>query len=280
VDFGSANVGGDFEAKEAHYESEAEFNALKVGGAARFNGAEFKSTVIFRRANITDLFLGDREFHKKQIVLDGLTYKRIFTGQSDYRDHEKLKKILGCMDDYCPQPYKQLESHYLGIGYRKGADEIFLQGKESEREVMSVSPQEWLLHLFKLGFLEKFAGYGRFLGLVVWVIIVFIAMGTVVFSRPRIFKGDYKISIPTAIWYSLGSFLPFVTLGTDKFHEFYKGAQFCALPRCLAFALPHWVTRWFPIRVEFYYYFHQLCGYILFSIAFAAMAGIIKVDYF
>jgi hypothetical protein len=31
--------------------------------------------------------------------------------------------------------------------------------------------------------------------------------------------------------------------------------------------------------VEFYYYAHQLVGFILFSVAIAAMAGIIKVDY-
>ena len=93
-----------------------------------------------------------------------------------------------------------------------------MKGKKREYDTALKGWYYWPGKFIKL----KSAEYSRNLDGVIWVAIGFIAFGTFIFSRPKMFKYEWKLSLPSAIWYSLGLFLPFVTLGVDKLHRIEK----------------------------------------------------------
>ncbi|MGO9121430.1 MAG: hypothetical protein ACLQPD_27945 [Desulfomonilaceae bacterium] len=277
VNFGAANIASYFSAKGARFEStksKADFNTLKVGQAALFGKAVFKGPVGLSWANMGDLHLEGTEFQEsKEITLEGLTYKNIYTEDGGYSDYKKVLAILRHIKRYSPEPYKQLESYYVGRGDKEAADEVFVEGKRRElREKKGWQPTDFLTHFF----LDRMVVYGRDLNRVIWLVLGFIGLGTLIFSRPKMFKDEEKLRLWRAIWYSLSLFIPFATLGADKFHVIDKTAYFNLLPRKLATLLPVRITTWLRLPVEFYYYVHQLFGYILLSIGIAAVAGIIK----
>ncbi len=302
VSFGGVNITSQFQADEVRFEgkkSKASFSGMQVGDVAFFSRAYFRTNADFSRANMRGLRLTDAKFagtvgfgeatigdlHVErmkfrkggEIVLEGMTYNNIYT---EAGDHREALDILSHMKRYQPQPYKQLELCYVGAGNKEGADEVFVEGKRRERE----DTWRWLswdlpTNVLKFIFLEMGVGYGRYLTRVVWFIIGFISFGTFVFSRPRMFKYERKLSVPSAFWYSLGLFLPFVTLGAEKFHEIQKEKYLSVenlVAGWLANLLPARLKTWPRIRLESYYYVHQLSGYILLSIGIAAIAGIIK----
>ena len=274
VSFSFANIATNFQALGARFESiesAASFENLKVGHAVLFRNALFWGPVNFGWANIDFLHLEGIQFQKAQeIWLEGLTYKNIYT---DYTkdgpssDYKKVLEILSQMKAYGPQPYKQLESSYMGQGNKKAADAVFLEGQRQEWKAAGQG------RYLPANILKLVAAWlSRALNLVICFAIAFIIIGTFVFSRPTMFKDEGQLSVCSAFCYSLALFLPFVTLGVDKLHQIEKDARLNLVnlyPRRFAtflgwvgsgFAksLPGWVRSPQALRVEFYYYIHQL----------------------
>lgn len=277
VDLDLATIGSYFVAKEAQFENTANFTCLRVG-AAFFTNAVFQGSVGIGGADIGDLHLEGAKFQEaKEITLEGMTYKNIYT---EKRDFKEAVEMLNHMKRYHPQPYKQLESYLAGLGYKELADAVFVEGKRRERrETWNWLSWEFPTNVLKFIFLEKAVGYGRYVNRVVWYVIIFIALGTAIFSSPKIFKDERKLSLSSACWYSLGLFLPFVTLDVVKFHVIDKGAYFSLenlLPDRSANPRPCWFIMRLQFPVEIYYYIHQLAGYIILSIGIVAFSGIIK----
>ncbi len=302
-DIRGGNIAGQLQGSEARFESEAAFYALQVGDSAIFGKAVFRGPVSFLLANLGSLFctggtrfenleemvsfyslkvgraavftdavfrgpvnfgcsnMGELDFvrttfaDKKEIVLDGMTYNNIYTRERDYSDHNKVLEILRHMEGYRSQPYKHLELYYAGRGDKEKADAVFVEGQWEEWK--AVGQGRYLpSNILKL----VAAWLSRALDWVIAFVFAFILYGMFVFSRPGMFENSTKLPLSRAFCYSVGLFLPFVTLGVDKFYQIRKNAYFL----------------WGRVPLEFYYYVHQLFGYISFSIVIVAVAGIIK----
>ncbi len=270
VDFRLANIESQFLAGKARFEAESNFTSLTVGGSAYFEGSNFRGVVSFRQANIGTLFFLQTKFQEKTaVLLDGLTYKNIYTESADYKG---ALRILSRMPHYYPQPYKQLESCYTEAGRKEWADAVFVEGKWQEWNAAGQGRYYLPANVLKLGA----AWLSRALNMVIYFVIGFIVCGTFVFSRPRIFQDEKKLSGFRAFWYSLGLFLPFVRLGPEKFYRIDKEGYFSVVPSYVASSLPCWFVMRLQFSGEIYYYVHQLSGYILLSIGIIAIAGIIK----
>ncbi len=279
VNFVAADVGSHFKAPEANFLGEADFKGLKSAQSANFNDAFFRAGVRFRNCNLGDVKFARTKFEDK-VDLDGLNYKRFYTDGGD-RDCLSAIKILDKMERYCPQPYKELESCYTGLGYKDEADEVFVKGKKRQMQEQSWKLLSWDLptNLLKFTFLGFWVGHGRYLHRVFFPAIAVILIGMFIFSRPHIFQNEHKLSFPTAFWYSLGAVLPFTTLGTDKLHVLKRGAYLSIrIPNKLAHRLPPWLVRRFPLKfpVQTYHYIHQICGFILLTTVIAAIPELIK----
>gem|GEM_PF-6136872 len=215
VDFTLANIAVNFEANKALFEStkdEVNFKSLKVGHEAQFSNAIFRRPVNFGCANLCYLYLVGTTFpEKKGIMLDGMTYKNVFTKEGNYCDHNTALEICK-KSPYCPQPYSQLESCYTEIGNKEGANAVNIEGKRQEWKTANKGLCYLPGNILKL----KSAEYSRDLNGVIWFVIGFIVFGTYIFSRPNMFKNEGKLSVCSGFWYSLGSFLPFVTLGACR----------------------------------------------------------------
>ena len=223
VSFVSAKIASEFNANGAKFEgtkSTADFNGMAVvGGIASFEGAFFRRYADFGRVNMGRVYLTDTrfsgpvmfngatigDFHLErtkfrkgnQVTLEGLTYKNIYTEKRDYKE---AVEILNHMERYQPQPYKQLESCYRETGYEEGADEVFVEGKTRElREAWNWLSWDLPTNFFKKVFLEMGVGYGRHLYLVFYYIFAIVALGTLVFSQPRLFRDQQQ----TLAWQGL-----------------------------------------------------------------------------
>ncbi len=284
VVFGTADIGQQFNTKEAQFlnkKETANFNGMKVQGAF-FDLATFKGPVDFRYSSFD--FLQFSKVICSQVKLEGMTYKNIIIG-ANWRD---LLKLLE-KSPFHSQPYNQLETFFKQSGYVDRADEVYISGKQRElKESRDWSkPWHWPEKILEKIFLDVGVGYGRHPGRVLYFSGFFVFLGTIIFSRPGVLteleaKNTERIKLKQAFWYSLDAYLPFISLGPDKFyqldHEAKLNWSILIHPSIVAF-LPKWIRNWLYnhyFSAATYFYLHQLAGYILVSIGIAAVTGIIK----
>jgi hypothetical protein len=158
---------------------------------------------------------------------------------------------------YGASVYTVLENYFVRQGSSTEADRAFVAGKRRER-------RENLHGLAWVGswLLDWLVGYGRRPWQAGIPCIFFVALGCLLFSgekmtrqRPEELKeDDDPLRGYSRLWYSLGLFLPFVDLKSDRIWK----------PKD---------DRWF---LRHYMRVHILLGWILIPILLAAISGLIK----
>ena len=329
MNFGFAEIGGNFEANEAQFKSKTEITTLemKCGNSGIFSGVIFAGTVSFADASFVDLIIDDiplsagpvpeldltrcsikRLLHIDRIrvkdllasslhvegpasfigatiehsadlsysnflTLDlsdsvwpkeggdfnmrGMSYKYVRAASGDERDSHQALLTLADQSAYTADTYSNLEDFFLRQGYRDDANQAFVAGKRHERRE----------HLHGLGWigswlLDWLVGYGRHPWQAGIPCLFFVAFGCLLFSKEKmerqkpeeVKESEGPLRGYSRLWYSLGLFLPFVDLKSDRVWKPKDDQRF----------LRHYM------RV------HILLGWILIPILLAAISGLIK----
>ncbi len=245
---------------------------LQVKGPATFENVTMGKSVDLRDSTFQNLNLIDATWpeDEKEVRLEGMTYNAINAGPGK----DDWKKLLAWINGsrFNTQIYGQLENYFQRGGHKELADKVFISGKRREwRESWSRNFWEWPGNILRLILWDGGVGYGRNPFRAVYISLVFVIIGTWIFSRPGVLTWDNcqlgeKIGAGKAFWFSLDMFLPVVSLGPDKIYQI-KPEAMANLPYCL---------RGLKISPQSYSYVHQLMGYVLVSIGLAAVTGIIK----
>ena len=184
------------------------------------------------------------------LELDGFTYGRLgglgAAAESDManRDVSCLKEWLRKQQSYSPQPYEQLAGVLRKAGQKDKADDVLYARRESERVGAKGLHKAWL-------FLQKiFIGYGYHNLRAVYWVGALVAIGAVVL----LYSGQGPAqNMPYGLSYSLDMLLPFVKLRESHYTEIV-------------------IRGW----AKYYFYFHQLMGYVLASFIIAGISGLTK----
>lgn len=180
VDFAHADIGGNFEATQAQFNSPYNFT--------NFTGMK------------TDVADFQRATFKNQYLLEAMSYREL-----------KADSPRAFVDgaSYSPDAYVNLELFLKRQGMEGSANTIYIAQRRREREGLNLPA--------KIGsfLLDWLVGYGRRPWLAfVWGAI-FIALGWLVFRRRKDMeaqKPEYENRPYSPFWYSLDVFLPFVDL--------------------------------------------------------------------
>ena len=180
------------------------------------------------------------------LELDGFTYKRLGSGDTvtpDKRGVSWFIEWLAKDKSYSPQPYQHLANVLRTTRFGGMADDILFANRERERSLFNPSQFKWWgLSALRFGIRYGYGlGYLRLLG---WIVGL-VAIGTFVLSVSGEHKG-YSSIMPSfwdRVYYSLDMLLPVIRLRERHYTE-------VDLNR----------------RARYYFYFHQIAGYLLVSI--------------
>jgi hypothetical protein len=264
--FAEADIASNFNASGAMFQNQAIFLKLKVGGRAFFAGTRFEGPVDFSFADISWLDLSGASWPKLsgQVHLQGMNYNYIRAGkenenepkshkEKERKSHEALLELAE-QSSYTADVYTNLESFFLRQGYRADADKAFIAGKSRERQKY-FDNGDWLHWLGSLT-LYLLVGYGRRSWQAAILCAILVALGCVFFAPDKMEPqnpGDTP-RVYSRFWYSLGLFLPFVDLQSNKV----------------------WKPKADQTRLRHYMRVHILLGWILIPIVLAALTGILK----
>ena len=285
VDLSGADIGQAFNANKAKFLKENEkikLHDMKVGQAGFFYNVIFEGPVDLRYSNIQGL-----EFVKvkcPKVDLEGVTYNYIYAGE----DWRKLLQLLK-KAPYHSQPYRQMETFLKQTGYPERGDEVFISGKRRAWKLYWdwKKPWQWPGKILEKILLDWGVGYGRHPGRIIYYSVFFIFLGTVIFLQPAVLtweggEAEKQIRLKQAFWFSLDAYLPFVSLGPDKFYQLNRDTLISLasfIPKGLTSRFPKGLQDWLTNRHlagTTYFYLHQLAGYVLVSIGIAAVTGIVK----
>jgi hypothetical protein len=212
--FAEADIAGDFGAEGAKFHIRASFGHVKVGGGGSFTRGSFEGAVDLRYAEFGSLDLSGASWPKvpAQFQIQGMSYKTILAAPREPESHEKLLKLVS-QAAHSADVYSHLEEYFLRQGYRGDADQAFIAGKRRERK-------ERLYGFGWLGswLLDGLVCYGRRPWQAGIPCAVLVALGCVLFS-PKKMEPQNPEDMPRVynrFWYSLGLFLPFVDLQSNK----------------------------------------------------------------
>ena len=229
---------------------------MKVAHAAFFLKTVFEGKVDFAYADFSLVDLSGASWPKvaAQFSMRGMSYKYIRLVPGNEPESHKALLKLADQSAYTADVYSNLEEFFLRQGYRADADEAFIGGKRREREEYFRSG-----HWFRwLGswMLDLLVGYGRRPWRAGIPCAALIALGCVLFS-PKKMEPQQPEDTPRVynrFWYSLGLFLPFVDLQSNKV----------------------WKPKADQTFLRNYMRVHILLGWILVPLALAAVTGLIK----
>jgi hypothetical protein len=152
-------------------------------------------------------------------------------------------------ETYSPQPYYQLASVLRSLGHAETADAVLYEGKERERRAAGWrTPKWWGMSLLKwtIGY-----GYGyRYFRSLIWALGITL-IGTMILGTT---PAGQNFTLTEKLAYSFDLLLPIIEL--DKRHSLE--------------AIAGWG--------RYYFYLHELLGYVLGSFIVAGLAGITKKD--
>jgi hypothetical protein len=212
-----------------------------------------------------------------QLVLDGFTYNWLGglegDGASDLtrRDVGWFKEWLAKQQPYSPQPYEQLAGVFRKAGQTQKAKDILYESKERERTEMA-SRLDW----FWLTLLKIFIGYGyRTISCITLWVLVFTGIGTMMLriSKDNPFNsvlGNTPAIIPQRLYNYFPRFLaswieiyfPLISYSFDRFLPIIKLRE----SNYAKTELQGWLA--------YYFYFHQLMGFVLASLLIASITGL------
>jgi uncharacterized protein YjbI with pentapeptide repeats len=253
VVFSKADMARDFEARGAEFQNKektAKFNGMKVGGDAFFNAAVFEGGVDFSYADFGRLDLSGALWPKGAAHMQAMSYKSILAASGELESHKALLDLVS-QAAYSADVYSHLEEFFLRQGYRAEADKAFIEGKRHER-------REKLHGLGWLGswLLDALVGYGRRPWQAGIPCAVLVALGCILFSPKKMEPQQLEDTprVYNRFWYSLGLFLPFVDLQSNKV----------------------WKPKADQTFLRNYMRVHILLGWILVPLVLAAVTGLIK----
>jgi len=257
--FAGADISGNFEAGQARFQNKqlaANFYSMKVGGDADFGYASFDGPVAFRNANFDKLHLSGVLWPNAaaQVQMQGMNYKYIdAVAENEPKSHEALLKSAEQWS-YTADVYTNLETFFLSHGYRADADEAFIAGKVRERKEYFLS-RDWFGWL-RSWMLDLLVGYGRQPWRAGIPCSVLVLLGCVLFSPKKMEpqNPDDTPRVYNRFWYSLGLFLPFVDLQSNKV----------------------WKPKANQTFLRNYMRVHILLGWILVPLVLAAVTGLLK----
>ena len=254
VSFLGADITGNFKADNGEFQHPS-FRGMKVRGDALFNKAVFKGPVDLRYADFGLLDVSGASWPKVpvQFQMQGMSYKTILAAPKEPESHKALVQLAD-QAAYSADVYSRLEELFLRQGYRADADEAFTAGKVRERKEYFRSG-DWLGWL-RSWMLCLLVGYGRRPWQAGIPCAVLVALGCVLFS-PKKMEPQQPEDTPRVynrFWYSLGLFLPFVDLQSNKV----------------------WKPKADQTFLRNYMRVHILLGWILVPLVLAAVTGLIK----
>ncbi len=195
----------------------------------------------------------DKDARPPSLELEGFTYQRFGkAGRSMFgmRDSDWFVGWLAMDKTYSPQPYRHLASHIRAAGHGEMVDDILFASRERERSLYNPWQSKWWgLLALKIGINY---GYGLGYFLLLRFIVLFVAIGTVVLHIAGERKRHHYMiaSFWDSTFYSLDMLLPLIRLRERHYTEvdLNRGARY-------------------------YFYFHQVVGYLLVSILLAELIG-------
>jgi uncharacterized protein YjbI with pentapeptide repeats len=252
--FDRADIGNDFDAVGVKFH-EVSFSGMRVGGDTSFNHAVFQERANFAYADFGRLDLSEASWPKgaAQFHMQGMSFKYILAAPIESQSHKALVSVVD-QSAYTADAYSNLEAFFLRQGYRADADEAFIAGKHREREEYFRSGYwfrwlgSWMLYLL--------VGYGRRPWQAGIPCAVLVALGCILFSPKKMEaqKPEDRPRVYNRFWYSLGLFLPFVDLQSNKV----------------------WKPKADQTFLRNYMRVHILLGWILVPLVLAAVTGLIK----
>ena len=149
--------------------------------------------------------------------MEGLRFKYMRAAPKEPDSHAALLRLAN-QATYAADVYRNLEEFFSRQGYRDDADQVFIASKHREQEFRH--GVRWL----GIGLLEELVGYGRSPLIAALNCAFIVALGSLLFSRKRmerrkpeeVKESDDPLLGYSRLWYSLGLFLPFVDLQSDK----------------------------------------------------------------
>lgn len=185
------------------------------------------------------------------LELEGFTYERLGgLGAEGTADIEKRSSAwfidwLARDPTYSPQPYEQLAAVLTEGGQAGKADDVLYAGRERERTEVAAG----LDFIWKTA-LHAFIGHGYKVHRALYWILGFVVLGAVVL---RVSGEGPRNKMPIGLSYSLDTLIPIVRL--REYH--YSHVDLAGWAR-------------------YYFYFHQIMGYVLASFLIAGLSGLTK----
>jgi len=181
----------------------------------------------------------------RRLELDGFRYQQLEAKDTDMaaRPASWWARWLANQERYSPQPYEQLSSVLVKLGYKEKAKDVLYEGKNRELEAAGY-PEKLLLALQC-----ALIGYGYRLDRTWWWVTGLVLLGAIML---RLSGQGLRHNMPFGIAYSFDMLLPIVRLRDAH----YKVD----------------LTGW----ARYYFYFHKVMGYVLASFLIAGLAGLTK----
>jgi uncharacterized protein YjbI with pentapeptide repeats len=212
-----------------------------------------------------------------KLDLDGFIYEHLggLGGDSANdiarRDIGWFKEWLEKQQPYSPQPYEQLASVILKAGHKDKAKEILYESKERQRaEVAEGTDLLWLT------ILKMFIGYGyRTISYLVCWVLTFTGIGVLMLklskeSSLNYSRGSDRGAMPEwsykyrsrSIVTTIEGFLPLIAYSFDRFLPLVRLREY----NHTKIEVRGWLV--------YYFYFHQMMGFILASLLIAGVTGL------
>ena len=255
VDLAGANIGGVLIMTGATFEGQVIMDYAMIGSHLMIHGAIFKNSDILslQHTNVGTL-QDDENVWPDTLNLDGFTYKRLVgkdgSDEAAKRGGDWFEMWLAKNDLYSPQPYRHLASVLRVAGHNDMADEILVASRDREREESSMLEIKWWV----LTLLKFFIGYGygnwNFLALLWAAALVLIGTFVLNWTKEREINNEFHNRLDP-FFYSLDMLLPIIRL---REHH-YKNVDL-------------------KTRARYYFYFHQVMGYVLIFFVIAGLSGL------
>jgi uncharacterized protein YjbI with pentapeptide repeats len=294
VDMDSLEVGGSLSMRGAEFAKQVNLIFASIGSNLDLSGAKLKSLdltgtqitgelrfgsgqppklgweLILRNTVVNTLQDREESWKDVQPELDGFTYSRLggFGAEAGpdmaSRRAQWFIKWLAKDESFSPQPYQQLASVLRAAGRAEKADDILYAGKERERTELAKTGAwaSWLWSTLKLVFI----GHGYRIYYALFWVAGLVVLGAIIFRKTKEAK---EANMPFGIFYSFDMLLPIIKL-REKHYEI-DFADYERDWRHLSFFFK---GTWRPAR--YYFYMHQLMGYVLASFLIAGLSGLTK----
>jgi len=247
-------VGGNLELAGGLLKRTVDFTGTQIGGELRPGSSRNgparwspKRALILRDVK-ADAIQDLSDSWPDTLDLNGFTYRSLgglFANEKDpmiSRSVEWFENWLGKQASYTSAPYQQLAAILREQGRSDDADEILYSGKERERAQSSSRHYIWLTVN------DLVIGYGYHVWRALYWVAILLAAGTMLFLRCS--REGREHGALFSFIYSFDMLLPIIRLREKNYQIDLQG------------------------RVQYYFYFHKIMGFVLASFLIAGISGL------